>query len=464
MSPYDIERLENFYSTIHPWKDAYVNEGLSFFAVNKSGKIVLLHARIFLNVAQSAIPEMHIETPHIIAGHLPLSKLGLNSRQFVNSITSEGAVSTPFGNLHFPNSDRKDYSIFFDAFHQEGIANGNRLPVLSISGESRQSYFDSRQLDWELKAQSKPFDSVDELLILLVLGGKRSDQAEIEIVANTVAFIDQSSIVNGVDALPCILLSKNLDRTKCRIGYRSLLHGKVVARGAIEGRDLEWSAQDGFLLGKGWVGVQEGAVLHCVASYNGYSQHQWWIADPMHSQNARRVSLEASDEKLAILRDYLFEEENSRKNSRDFEFGVAWLMWMLGFNVTQAGGTDRSANAPDILATSPQGNHLVVECTTGILKAQNKLANLVDRTEGVRKRLAASGNSHLKILPVIVTSKTKEEVKGELEQARQSGVVVVTQEGLISLFQETIATPNAEAIYQREWESIQPKAGFGINL
>lgn len=461
MNQYDKERVKSFFSTIEPWKEAYTNVGLSFFAVRRGEEILLLQARLFMNVTQSAIPPIRVETKSIIAGHMSLSELGLDVRQFVDAIANDGAINTSFGKAIFPKPENGDFSAYFDAFHQEGIANGNRLPVLIISGDSKHTYMDAWKFDWELKALAKPFDSVDELLVLLVLGGKRSDSALIEIVAYTVAFMDQSSSVSGGDAKPCIKIAKSLDKNKCRIGYRAFLHGNVVSRGSIEGSDLVWGEHGDFVSGEGWVGVQGGAVLHCVASYNGYALHQGWIADPAHSQNARRVSLEASDEKLAIMRDYLFEEQNPRKKARDFECGVAWLMWMLGFNVTQAGGTERSSDAPDILATSPQGNHLVVECTTGILNAQNKLANLVDRTEAVKKRLAASGNGHLKLLPVIVTAKTREEVKGELEQAKHSSVVVATKEDLQSMLQETIATPNAEAIFLRGWESVQPALNFG---
>lgn len=464
MNQNNKEKIDDFFSTIEPWKGAYTNVGFSFFAVRRNNDLYLLQVRIFLNVAPSAIPAMRVETPNIIAGHLALSDLGLDVRQFVDAIMNDGFVTTPHEKLIFPKSEQRDISAFFDPFHQEGIAAGNRLPVLTITGESKHTFVDSLKFDWELKSQPQPFDSVDELLMLLVLGGKRSDSVMIEVIANTTAVINQSSTVSCGNARPSITLAKNLDRNKCRIGYRAFLHGKVVSRGSIEGCNLEWSVQGDFHQGAGWVGVPDGAVLNCVASYDGHAQNQVWVADPAHSQNARRVSLEASDEKLAILRDYLFEEQNPRKNSRDFEFGVAWLMWMLGFNIAQAGATERSSDAPDILATSPQGNLMVVECTTGILKAQNKLANLVDRTEGVRKRLAASGNGHLKLLPVIVTAKTKEEVKGELEHAQQSGVVVVTRENLEALLQQTIATPNAEEIYLRGWESIQLAPDFGKHL
>lgn len=457
MSPHEIEQIEKFFSTIDPWFKAYAHIGLSYFAVRKDGEINLLQARLFLNTAPSAIPQAHIETASVLAGHFNFTELGMKLRDFVDRLVENGEIDTPLGKFKFPSEKDREFSAYFDPFHQEGIASGNRLSVLTITGARKYSFIEQTKFDWELKAAPQPFDSLDELLSILVLGGKREDSANIEIVAYHVAEMNFNSVVSGTDAKPSVFLAKSLDTSKCQIGYRVFMHGKVVDRGSIQGGNLTWSEQDKSLQGEGWVGIPQGAVLHCVASYAGYAQHQGWIADPTHSQNSRRVSLEAFDDRLEILRDYLFEEQKPRKSARDFEFGVAWLMWMLGFSITQVGGTARTSDAPDILATTPQGNVLVVECTTGLLKTENKLAILVDRTEAVRKRLASSGNSHLKLLPIIVTAKTKEEVKADLEQAHKLGVVVVTQEDLLELLQQTIAAPDAETIYARALEAVRPK-------
>lgn len=464
MSPNDIDRIEQFFSTIDPWINAYSNIGLSYFAVNKDDQKYLLQARLFLNTASSSIPAIRVETTSVVAGYFNFSELGLSVRDFIEGIADGGMVTTPVGKLVFPTEDDGRMSAYFDPFHQEGVASGNRLSVLSISGARKYTFIDQRKFDWELKAATTPFDSLDELLSLLVLGGGRNDSANIEVVAYHVAAINFQSIVSGVEARPSVFLAKSLDSSKCQIGYRVFMHGKVVKRGAVQGGELTWTEQDQFNQGVGRVEIPQGAVLHCVASYDGFAQHQGWVADPAHSQNSRRVSLEAFDDRLEVLRDYLFEEQKPRKNSRDFEFGVAWLMWMLGFNVNQIGGTGRSSDAPDILATSPQGNVLVVECTTGLLKAENKLANLIDRTEAVKKRLASSGNGHLKLLPVIVTAKTKDEVKADLEQAQKLGILVVTQESLNELMQQTISAPDSEAIFARAWDSVQPKPAWALTL
>ena len=99
---------------------------------------------------------------------------------------------------------------------------------------------------------------------------------------------------------------------------------------------------------------------------------------------------------------------------------------------------------------------LIVECTTGLLKS-DKVAKLVERSEIVRKRLISSGNHHLRVLPVIVTSKPKDEVKADIEEVRNKGVAVVTKENLESALSQTIVLPNAEMIFDSLWQEIQPK-------
>jgi hypothetical protein len=77
---------------------------------------------------------------------------------------------------------------------------------------------------------------------------------------------------------------------------------------------------------------------------------------------------------------------------------VAWLLWMLGFSVAHL-NTRRTRDAADLLVTSPAGHFAVVECTTGLLKAENKLSLLHERAEAVRRSLAVSNRSHLHLLP-----------------------------------------------------------------
>lgn len=456
MSPHDTEYVERFFSTIDPWVDAYANIGFSFFAVRKDGVNYLLQARLFLNTTAPTVQQFQVETASILAGNFNFSELGLNLRDFVNIIIGEGCITTPVGKLTFPTEDKRELSANFDPFHQEGVSGGSRLSVLTITGARKYPYIELPKMDWELKAALKPFDSVDELLTLLVLGGKRADASSLEIVAYSVAAVDLSSKVGDGEASPSIFLAKSLDPNKCMIGYRIYLHGNVESRGSILGSELTWTEQEKALHGVGRLGIPQGAVLHCVASYNGYAQHQGWIADPKNSQNSRRVLLEEFHNGLDILQSLLYDEQRRGKDARDFEFGVAWLAWMLGFSTSQIGGRERTSDAADMVATTPSGNILIVECTTGLLKS-DKVAKLVERTEIIRKRLVTSGNQHLKVVPVIATSKPRDEVKADLEEVKNKGVAVLTKEDLEDMLSQTIVLPDAEAIFDRAWRATLAK-------
>ena len=88
----------------------------------------------------------------------------------------------------------------------------------------------------------------------------------------------------------------------------------------------------------------------------------------------------------------------------DFETAVSWLLWALGFSVALFGTHSKTRDAFDVVATTPRGDFLVVECTLGLLRAEGKLSKLAARTANVRDSLAASNMKHLRVLPVIMTS------------------------------------------------------------
>jgi hypothetical protein len=97
---------------------------------------------------------------------------------------------------------------------------------------------------------------------------------------------------------------------------------------------------------------------------------------------------------------------------------------------------------------TPQGHFAIVECTTGLLKAENKLALLHDRAEAARRNLAAANSAHLRLLPVMVTSKTRAEITPDIETAERLGVLVMTRENLDNAInQRTMVFPNADQVY-----------------
>jgi hypothetical protein len=111
--------------------------------------------------------------------------------------------------------------------------------------------------------------------------------------------------------------------------------------------------------------------------------------------------------------------------------------------------------AADLIATTPLGHFAIVECTTGLLKAENKLSLLHDRVEAVRRGLADANNAHLHLLPVMVTSKTRTEVAPDIEAAERLGVLVMTREHLDQVInQRTLVFANADQMYLEAEQSV----------
>lgn len=447
MNDHSRQAVHEFTEAISPWAEAYTHSTFSFLAVRRENLLVLVQGRLFLQTNVGNVPPGIFESRSIVVGNIRLSEMELSISEFLSQLQQLKDFSTKIGNLHFPPEGSSGISAYFTAFHQAGLSDSCRLPVLTLTGAQRHGLIRQPEIDWELAAAAKPYDSLNELLNEFSLGGLNGDFASVEVVAHTVAFVDYDSKVIGNSAEPAIFLPNGACIEKAKINYRVVLHGNVVDRGSLTGKGLTWINEDSRRRGSGRVAIESGAVVQCFAIYGEYLHHKGWIGDPFLFQNSRRAAFEEIDPNQMVMKDFLFESRKARKEARDFEVGVAWLLWMLGFSVVHAGATSRTSDAPDILATTTAGHTAIVECTIGNLKTDSKLSKLVERSQTIRKRLNESGNSHLKVLPVLVTALTRDEVKADLDQARGLGVAVVTKEDLLIAISQTVVQRNADEFF-----------------
>jgi hypothetical protein len=447
LSEVDTKRIADFFADIAPWEAAYKYASLSYFAVKHDGALLLLQARLFLRITPPNIQPGHFQSSSVRIGHYLLSELGKSSRAIIDELLN-GTLGTPHGVIHFLPGHAEHYSTGYIPFHHEGLQSGSRLAILMLVGGQYGQHVPQPQCDWELKAAATPYDNLNELLFEYGLGAFAGNNfSAIEVIAGPACEVDLGARVNGIKAVPAVLLAEQLSKEKCRLGFRVFNQGKVTKRATIDGTAMCWEARRDLLHGSAEIAVSEGAVVHCTAIYNGHAQHQGWITDPSTVQNPMRAVYEAFDSQLTILRDFLENSQGKGRDARDLEAGVAWLLWMLGFSVAHLGGTAKTQDAPDLVATTPRGNFVVIECTTGLLKADNKLPRLIERAEALRGRLEASGNRHLRVLPVIVSSKSREEVRADLEQAEKLGVLVLTKESLRQAIDRTLVRQDADQIY-----------------
>jgi hypothetical protein len=437
--------LNNFLDAISPWESGYQNNSFAYVAVRRAEGFVIAQGMLWLHPSVSQIPFTTFESENVRAGHFKLSEVGKTFRDMIQDLGG-GKVSTPQGQLLFPLVP-PGHKASFTPLHPSALQSQSRVNVLKITGYRQPLTSGPSVLDWELRSSAVPFDSVQELLQEYGLGGLFTESITVEVVATAVVGFDGDvSKVTGEKARIVIRLANTLDTNNATVGYREINQGKIN-RGVLRGAQFNWTQSDRMQIGRFDLDVRKASILHCYAIYNNVAQTHWYISDPTTSQNPRRVIVESFDSGLSILVEFLERTHARGHEARDFEVAVAWLFWMLGFSTVHLGSTTRTQDFSDLVLTTPQERIAIVECTTGLLKADNKLPKLVARYATLRQRLDKSSNGHLKLLPVMVSPLPRLELQADLEQAEKLGVLVLAREELDQLIRSTVIPSNPDELF-----------------
>lgn len=445
--------INEFFKAVDRVHAGNKNLTFAYLAIKRGEDLYLIQAALTFNTAPPKPLLEHFQSDHVLAGAYNLSELGLDPQALVEALLL-GKIRTPRGDLLFPGNDVGTHGVHYEPFHSAGIKAQARYDVLVLLGGSQASFIRQPSIDWELKAASTPYEGLQELANEYKLGGLR-DIVNVELIAFHVAAIDYGSVVSNNNAKIGVFLAHGSSTIDVKLGYRVIDQGRVTARSSIDGRAMQWAANAEHQYGTAEIVVPPAAVIHCFVSYRGVAQHFGWIGDPATMQNPRRSVYNKFDGNAEILTEFLTRSGTKGRDARDLEAGVAWLLWMLGFSVAHLGGTGRTQDAADLIATTPKGDFAVIECTTGLLKAENKLPLLISRVEQVRSGIVESNNKHLRVLPIIVTSKTRAEVNADIEQAERLGVLVITKEDLQGAIVRTLIFPNPEKMYDDSWETVE---------
>lgn len=436
--------VDAFLSAIDPISSAFVSAAFHYVALKANDRLELVIGRVLLATVKPTWAPLNLETKHIKAGRFVLESTDV--RSLINQLLT-GKIETPHGVLHFTPEQGGRHGAFFTPFHADGLRTQVRYNVLALMAGAINP-IPQPDIDWELKAAAIPYDGLSELTNDLLLGGMNSPTATVEIVAFNIAALDgEKSKVSGDTAQLHLLMAKNLDKEKVTLGYRAYPPGGQAERVLLSGSEMEWSEDESSLRAFKAIAVKPASVVNCVISYDGIAQNHYWIGDHERVPNPRRAAFEAFDPKLAGLTATIENAQVRGQNARQLESAVGWLLWMLGFSVAHLGDNPRTTEAADLLLTTPSGNFAVVECTTGLLKEQSKLALLHARSENVRKKLRESNNVSTRVLSVIVTSRTAAEIKADVEAAERLGILVISREGLEETITRTVFQPTADQMY-----------------
>jgi hypothetical protein len=452
LNPNSQKFVDDFFAAIAPFDAAYQRIGFSYLALKLDECFVIIRGRLFLNTSPPKSPPPQFRSDRVRAGHYMLPELGLGVPELVERLIA-GTVDTQDGQLYFPAAEGGYHSAAFMPFHPEGLTAQHRFNHLSLFGAQVEP-IPQPDIDWEIKANPRPYDGLQELANEFNLGPLVERTVHVDLVALNVAAIDGASKVDGTSAVINLLLAKGLPVRRAAVAYRSYMSGKVSERGAISGASMEWTEDEVCQRGRVAIDIANAAVLNCTATYAGIAQSYFWILDPARAQNPRRAVYETTDPQLQSIQAFIGNPRGQGQDARNLESAVAWLLWMLGFSVAHLGAMPKTQDAADLLMTTPAVHFAVIECTTGLLKADNKLARLHDRAEVVRRSLRETNNTSLRVLPAIVTSKARNEITPDLETAERWGIHVITREGLDQAVTQTMLQPNADQAYAQAEQAV----------
>lgn len=353
------------------------------------------------------------------------------------------------GDRQFRFPIESDISGHLEFLNPIGLRDGRRLTTLRVYGAQRRGLFDRTKLDWELKAAETPFDGLSDFLGEVGLPAPEGDMCSMDVVFLNVVEVAAWSGVTGTKATIDVIMSPRLSPRDMRLGYKVFQHRNVVKRESQAGTALAWHERDGMPVGHFELQVPDGAVIQVFLSYKGEAQQQYWMVDPNSPPNPRLSAYSLFDKDLEVLRDFLFETSQPRKNpQRDFEDGVAVLLFILGFSNVNTGGIQRLQEAPDGLCCTPSGDYAIIECTTGHPDRDDKLSKLFTRAQALRGTMDRAGLQQRTLLSVLVTALARNDIpEAELTKAAEMRILVLCKEDVEASIQRATFGENADRLY-----------------
>jgi hypothetical protein len=449
MNDYDARNIDDFFASLQPWESAYRHIRLTYLATPSEDCLKIISACITLDyVPFSPLKPLYI-SEILQAGQCDFqtSSIGI-ANAFKQILTPEGLKIEGHGQLRLADDPSNSISVSSPMqLHFEGTQKGERLAKLIATGASRWMLLPQPDIDWRLKAQPIPYDSINELLLDYSVGSLSGDRTSIEIVARAVVEVWGKSFVHGTKARIGLFIPVGLPHNDVRLGFRVLHDGVVIKRGSVLGKDLDWENDALFEGGIIELEVPLGATIQCIASYKGDAHQVKYFNDPNLIQNPRASAYALIDPSWKILNEQLtpvITKTQKTNHSDDFEAAVCRVFWMMGFATVSFGLTAKTTDFVDVVAVSENGSFLFIECTLSILKAESKIPKLLQRAISFRSRLKELQLDDAKVIPVIVTALPLNEVKAEVDIALKDGIFVITRDFIEQIQPHLLQPANAD--------------------
>lgn len=422
--------LDRFNSQAGAWiTDGYVAElrcirqlhGAEFFIQEATLTLAPPWASELLN-AQN---DMHLETAMLFADQQSTEGL---ARDFLVSAATSAATGCIKLNELTATLRRVDRPI--DYYSEVTVRDRWTFPLhLQVQGDRFPplSPLEAAALDDALRQASPPFDGVADLSQWLNLNGASDGTRQSSITVNVLPPVEllfaDSKFENEQLALR-LRCSASADFNQIRLAAR-IVPG-TVSEGRLQvAEQVSWDASDacvGYRTGTATIRVGSAVSVLILLSYKGYSVARQWFHDSSRSRSARHLSMIQFDPELKGLRAALF----TNNDSRDFEKAVGCVAYLVGL----ASALPLQSRTPDLVAATPRGRQLVIECTLATSDFPSKMGKLVDRCNALRKSLGANSLTTTEVFGVLVCRQPSDQIARDETELRRHRILLVTGEDL----------------------------------
>lgn len=318
----------------------------------------------------------------------------------------------------------------FDYYSEVTVRDRWNFPLhLQVQGDTfpLRSPLEASELDDTLRQASPPFDGVADLSQWLnlngALDGTRPSSITV-IVHPPVELLFADSKFENEQLTLRLRCSASAEFNEIRLAAR-IVPG-TVSEGRLQvAEQIAWDDDDtrvGYRAGTATISVGSAVRVQFLLSYKGYSVARQWFHDSSRSRSARHLSMIQFDPDLKGLRAALF----TNNDSRDFEKAVGCVAYLAGL----ATALPLQSRTPDLVAATPRGRQLVIECTLAISDFSTKMGKLVDRCNALRKSLAANDLTSAEVVGVLVCRQPSDQIARDNIELQRHRILLVTGEDL----------------------------------
>lgn len=301
---------------------------------------------------------------------------------------------------------------------------GIRLPLPSPTDASR--------IDNHLRGNEVPFDGLEDAAAWLGLPAPWLSAQPPSITLRVLPPVDlmfDSCLLRENDLSLTLKAHSEFDTSKVGLAVRAVPGDGLLTRRQI-GKALTWQSDGDLQSARLSVPIDRADNALTVLMIGDTVVRRQWFIDSARARNNRYFAMQHFDKDLRMLRKAVLES-----NGREFEAGVAALLFVLGFST----GAPAETDAPDLVVTTPQGRLVLIECTSKLSDVMAKLGKLVQRRGALSESLKNAGHVG-DVVAVLVCRVPRAQIAVQLDDLKAANVVLVAGELLLNAL-ETVRIP-----------------------